>query len=130
MRVAPRDRRGAGILAEEAACRFLERERGMTVVARNFRVRGGEIDVVARQGSTLVFVEVRSRERADFGGPEESVGKAKRRRIVAAARRYLAEAAPGEWTEARFDVVAVLGGGPSPAIRHYPGAFDALGEPL
>lgn len=128
MSTEPRARAAAGLLAEEAACRFLEREKGMTIEARNVRTRGGEIDIVARDGAAVVFVEVRSRGRDDFGTPEESVDRAKRRRIAAAAKRYLAALPPGEWSEARFDVVAVHGTGRGAEIRHYPGAFDARGN--
>ena len=118
-----------GLAAEERACRHLE-EAGMTVVARNFRAQGGEIDVVARKGDRLAFVEVRSREDAAFGSPEETVDLRKRRRIVAAAKEYLAAVPPASWREARFDVVVVEGSGDAAEIRHYPGAFDAKGKIL
>jgi len=125
---APDPRRVLGLAAEEAACRFLERERGMTIVARNVRTPAGEIDIVARDGPVLVFVEVRCRSRDDRGLPEESVGRAKRLRVAAAAKRYLAEAAPEGWQEARFDVLALDGTGEGASVRHYPGAFDARGN--
>jgi putative endonuclease len=99
-------------------------------VARNFRARGGEIDIVAREGEVLIFVEVRFREGEEFGAPEETVGFAKRRRIVSAAREYLGGIPAASWREARFDVVAVAGTGPAARIRHYPGAFDAKGKLL
>lgn len=98
------------------------------MVERNFRVRGGEIDIVARQGDVLVFAEVRFREDEEFGGPEESVGIAKRRRVITAAKEYLRRVPPSSWKEARFDVVAVVGSAPNRVIRHYPGAFDARGK--
>ncbi len=125
----PGSTRKAGAEAEDAACAFLE-TRGIRVVQRNFRARGGEIDVVAREGDTLVFVEVRFREGEEFGAPEETVGFAKRRRVITAAREYLRRVPPSSWKEARFDVVAVVGTGPKPVIRHYPGAFDARGKPI
>ncbi len=100
----------------------------MTIVGRNYRVRGGEIDIIAREGGLLVFVEVRCRENEAFGTPEETVDLAKRRRIAAAARAYLMKLPPSSWKEARFDVVAVTGGQGAPAVRHYPGAFDARGK--
>jgi len=106
----PEARRAQGDAAEERACRHLERS-GLTIVERNFRTRGGEIDIVARKGDALVFVEVRSREVPGFGTPEESVTPAKRRRIVAAARRYLSNVPPCSWREARFDVIAIEGSG-------------------
>ena len=88
----PEVRRAQGDAAEERACRHLEGS-GFTIVKRNFRTRGGEIDIVARKGDVLVFVEVRSREVPGFGTPEESVTPAKRRRIV------------GEVTEERLSVL-------------------------
>jgi putative endonuclease len=125
----PEERRGAGLAAEERACRHLERQ-GFTVLARNYRVPGGEIDIVARRDALLVFVEVRSREGASFGSPEETVGLRKRLRIAAAARRYLSAAPPGSWEEARFDVIAIEGSGGEAELRHYEAAFDAKGKIL
>ncbi|NNF83526.1 MAG: YraN family protein [Deltaproteobacteria bacterium] len=125
----PEERAAAGREAEDAVCAYL-REREMRVVERNFRARGGEIDIIARDGDILAFVEVRFREEDGHGLPEESVGPAKRRKIVTAARAYLAMVSPDSWREARFDVAAVEGGGDAPAIRYYPGAFDAKGKIL
>lgn len=78
----------SGVSAEALAARFLEAQ-GLTVVARNFRVRRGEIDLIARDGATLVFVEVRLRRSSRFGGAVESITAAKRARLVAAAQLYL-----------------------------------------
>ena len=125
----PETRKAQGDAAEERACRHLERS-GFTIVERNFRTRGGEIDIIARKGDLLVFVEVRSREVPDFGTPEESVTPAKRRRIVAAARHYLSKVPPSSWREARFDVIAIEGSGDAAVLRHYPAAFDAKGKIL
>jgi putative endonuclease len=125
----PEARRAQGDAAEERACRHLEGA-GFTIVERNFRTRGGEIDIVARKGDVLVFVEVRSREVPDFGTPEESVTPAKRRRIVATARKYLSNVPPSSWREARFDVIAIEGSGTAAELRHYPAAFDAKGKTL
>lgn len=125
----PEARRAQGAAAEERACRHLEAA-GATIVERNFRTKGGEIDIVAREGDVLVFVEVRSREVPDFGTPEESVTPAKRRRIVAAARRYLSDVPASSWREARFDVIAIEGMENTAVIRHYPAAFDAKGKIL
>jgi putative endonuclease len=125
----PEERAAAGREAEDAVCAYLG-GRGMRVVERNFRARGGEIDVIARDGDVLAFVEVRFREQDGHGLPEESVGPAKRRKIVTAARAYMATVSPDSWREARFDVAAVEGGGDAPAIRYYPGAFDARGKIL
>jgi len=94
-----------GDLAEALAATFLQR-RGLKILSRNYRCRFREIDLVAESGATLVFVEVRARRSEDFGGPGESITRAKRRRLVAAARHYLAAA--GE-RAARFDVVLIRG---------------------
>ncbi len=125
----PEARRAQGDAAEERACRHLEGA-GFTIVERNFRTKGGEIDIVARKGDVLVFVEVRSLGEPGFGTPEESVTPAKRRRIVLAARRYLSKVTPSSWREARFDVIAIEGSGADAVLRHYPAAFDAKGKIL
>ena len=125
----PEVRKAQGDAAEERACRHLEGS-GFTIVERNFRTRGGEIDIVARKGDVLAFVEVRSRGDADFGTPEGSVTPAKRRRIVAAARQYLSKVPLSSWREARFDVIAIEGSGDAAELRHYPAAFDAKGKIL
>jgi putative endonuclease len=125
----PEGRRAQGDAAEERACRHLE-ESGLTIVVRNYRTKGGEIDIVARKGEVLVFVEVRSLEASGFGTPEESITPAKRRRIVGAARHYLSTVPPSSWREARFDVIAIEGSGEAAVLRHFPAAFDAKGKVL
>ncbi len=100
----------AGGAAEEAAARFLA-HRGLEIVARNYRTRFGEIDLVARDGATLVFVEVRMRSSARYGGAAASIGLRKRARIEAAARQYLARL--GREPACRFDVVTLDGAGPA-----------------
>lgn len=129
MILPPGARRAQGDAAEERACRHLDRS-GFTIVERNYRTKSGEIDIVARKGGVLVFVEVRSLEVSDFGTPEESVTPAKRRRIVGAARHYLSNVPSSSWREARFDVIAIEGSGDAAALRHYPAAFDANGKIL
>ena len=99
----------AGRLAEDQATRFLE-QRGLRVVARNYRCRGGEIDLIVRDGKTLVFVEVRLRRNLDFGGAGASITGTKQRRVILAARHYLAETAAGE-DDCRFDCVLLAGTG-------------------
>jgi putative endonuclease len=80
---------GAGAEAEQRAARFLAAH-GLKILARNYRCRGGEIDLVCREGTTLVFVEVRLRTHRGFGGAAASITPAKRRRLTLAARHYLA----------------------------------------
>ena len=99
-------KQAAGAAAEQAAADFLA-ARGLRVVARNFRVRGGEIDLVCRDGGNTVFVEVRSRARADFGGAAASITAAKQARLILAARHWLAR--HGE-QPCRFDCIAIDGG--------------------
>jgi putative endonuclease len=78
-----------GARAETLAADYLTR-RGLTIVGRNFRTRFGEIDLIARDGRTLVFVEVRMRTSPRFGGAVESITAAKRARLIATASGYLA----------------------------------------
>jgi putative endonuclease len=80
-------RRSAGSEAERIARRHLEAH-GLTIVAENYRCRMGEIDLVATEGDTLVFVEVRLRSHRGYGGAAESIDAAKQRRLVAAARHF------------------------------------------
>ena len=81
-------RHAAGERAEALAATFLE-ARGIAIVERNFRCRTGEIDLVARDGDTLVFVEVRLRRRSDFGGAAASIDARKQGKLLAAAAYYL-----------------------------------------
>jgi putative endonuclease len=106
-----------GLAGENAAERLLARH-GLEIVARNYRTRLGEIDLIAREGATLVFVEVRSRASDRFGGAIESITAAKRRRIVAAARHFLSTLT--REPPCRFDVVTLEAGEPA-WLR---GAFD------
>jgi putative endonuclease len=92
----------AGAEAEALAAEFLARG-GLAIVERNWRRRCGELDLVARDGDTLVFVEVRLRRSDGFGGAAASIGAAKRARMIAAASEYLA-GLPGT-PPCRFDAV-------------------------
>ncbi len=92
-----------GAAAEDLAADFLARH-GLTILARNYRCRGGEIDLVARDGATTVFVEVRYRSSRAFGGAGASVDARKQARILIAARHYLA--GRGD-VACRCDVVAL-----------------------
>lgn len=94
-------RQAAGAAAEELAAAYLRR-RGLAVVERNFRVRGGEIDLICRDGATTVFVEVRLRRNERFGGAAASITPAKQARLRIAALHWLAR--HGE-TPCRFDCV-------------------------
>ena len=112
-----------GALGEDIACEALER-RGLQIVARRHRTRFGELDIIARDGDTTVFVEVKARRGSSFGEAIDSIPGWKRRRIGAMALDYLA------WTgrlddPCRFDVVAIDGaGGPNPSVQIIEHAFD------
>ncbi len=103
--------RHTGEKAESAALAQL-RAAGLTLLARNYLARGGELDLVMRDGTTLVFVEVRFRADGSRGDGLDSVSATKQRRLVAAARQYLADHPRyARWTT-RFDAVALGAGGP------------------
>lgn len=122
------DRRKTGDRGEETAARYLRRA-GYRIVARNFRTRRGEIDLVAERGEWIVFVEVRYREREDYGSAAASVGPRKRRRLVLAASEYLARHGLAD-RPARFDMIALSpGGGRGGKITHFENAFDRDGRP-
>ena len=98
-------RRETGILGERLAGEFL-RERGYTIIENNYRCAEGEVDIVARHGDDLVFVEVRTKRSRRFGTPEESITAAKQEKLRAVAARYREthEGLPECW---RIDVVAI-----------------------
>jgi putative endonuclease len=101
-------RRALGQAGEDRAAAWY-RSRGYTVVARNWRCREGELDLVVHRGRTLVFVEVKARRTDRFGIPAEAVTPAKQRRLRALARRYL-EVTDARVGHLRFDVVSILAG--------------------
>jgi putative endonuclease len=123
------DRRQAGRRAEALAEEFLVRE-GFEILDRNHAIPRGEVDLVAREGAVLCFVEVRSRSSRAQGGPEETVGRRKARRVVAAATDWALRHG-GLEREIRFDVVAVtLAPGAEPELVLFRRAFDAEGKPV
>lgn len=100
-----KERLSLGLWGEEEAVIYLRRK-GLKILERNVRTPVGEIDIVARQGKTLVFVEVKTRRGTLFGTPQEAVGPAKQRQIVRSAQWYLGDGR-GKGLQPRFDVVAV-----------------------
>jgi putative endonuclease len=109
-----------GAAAETRALRHLE-ARGLRLIERNWRTRGGELDLILRDRDTLVIAEVRARSHAGFGGAAGSVDARKRARIVHAARAYLVAHPQYESLPVRFDVVAIDAG----RIDWIPAAFEA-----
>ena len=96
-----------GASAETVAARLLV-DAGYRIVERNFRCKLGELDIVARDGDILVFVEVRSRADDEHGSAVEMIRRGKQRRVVRVARYYLATMQP-TFEQCRFDVVAITG---------------------
>ena len=125
----PYDRRAGrhirlGRRGEETAERHLV-SRGFRILERRYRTRAGEIDFVAEDGATLVFIEVKARSSLAFGRPSEAVGSRKRARIAAAASLYLAVRG-GPERPCRFDVVEILEpAGGTVQVRHIRDAFEA-----
>ncbi len=112
-----------GAMGEDIAARYLE-ALGFEILERNFRSRAGEIDIVARDGETIVFVEVKARRPGPFGVASEQVTARKRRRLVNTALAYMA-ARHMTGAGCRFDVVAVdiPRHGP-PVVQLVEGAFE------
>ena len=112
-----------GKTGEDLAVRELER-RGYVVVARRYRRRGGELDIIARDGPTLVFVEVKTRQDRAFGDAAESIGFFKRRCMARVAQDYVIRHRLTD-CPCRFDVVSIHAGEGEPVIDVFQNAFDA-----
>ncbi len=116
-----------GRYGEDVAARFLT-DAGLVVLARNWRCREGELDIVATEASTLIFCEVKTRSSVLFGAPAEAINPAKAARIRRLAGAWLAEQRAGDglefWPELRFDVISVLRPRQGAAlVEHLRGAF-------
>jgi putative endonuclease len=111
-----------GHSAEQQACDYLL-GRGLALVERNYRTSHGEIDLIMRDAGTLVFVEVRFRRSRDFGGPAESVDRAKQGKLRASAAYYLQRHRGAAKQPCRFDVVALSGAPGQAQLEWLPNAF-------
>jgi putative endonuclease len=109
--------------AGEALAARLLRKRGYTILATNYRTRLGEIDIIAREGDTIVFVEVKARRSLHFGNPKWAVTPQKRRKLSLAALCYL-KAMGQSRSKARFDVVAIQSTAPQPEVEIIRNAFE------
>ena len=121
-RVMTRARIAFGKTGEDLACRELER-RGYAIIARRHRCRGGELDIVARDGPTLVFVEVKARDGRAFGDAAEAVTWQKQQRIVRLASEYVMRHHLSD-SPCRFDVVAIQFDDGRPVIEVFQDAFS------
>jgi len=109
-------------LGEDLACVLLA-EKGYKIIKRNFRFGHGEIDIVARDGETLVFVEVKTRRSEEYGTPESAITMAKQKQIIKIAKAYLYINDISD-TQCRFDVIGIIMPYTSePQINHIENAF-------
>jgi len=115
-------RQELGKSGEDLACAELER-RGYAIIARRYRQRRGELDIIARDGATLVFIEVKAREDLRFGGGLEAITPQKRRRMEHMAIEYIARQHIAE-CPSRFDVVSIHFEAEQPVIEVFQNAFD------
>lgn len=120
-----KNKRSMGSEMETFACEWLEAH-GYQIVARNFYCRSGEIDIIAREGGYLVFVEVKYRSSPSCGAPEEAVDWRKQQTISRAALIFMQRRNYKEATPVRFDVIAVCGKAPF-QVRLYQNAFFYCG---
>jgi putative endonuclease len=122
-----RERVRLGESGEDLACAALRRD-GYEILARRYRCRFGEIDIIARDGPTLVFVEVKCRSGVEFGSGAEAVTGWKQRHILRVAQEYLSRQDAGD-VPCRFDVVVVTFDGQGrPGVEVIPSAFEAGGS--
>jgi putative endonuclease len=112
-----------GKLGEDLAVRELER-RGYAILARRYRRRGGEIDIIAREGATLVFIEVKTRDGDAFGGGADAVTALKQQRMTQIAIDYMMRHHL-TGVSCRFDVVSIRVDGGRPSVEVVQNAFDA-----
>ena len=98
--------KAVGSKGEDLAVQYLKRK-GFKVIERNYHCPAGEIDLIAREGKTLVFVEIKARSSSEYGLPQEFVDRFKQRKMIEAARFFMAERRVTEDIPARFDVVAI-----------------------
>lgn len=112
---------GRGRWAEQAAVAYLQRH-GLELLERNYRVPRGEIDIIMRDGSILVFIEVRYRTRENYCPALESIDSGKQNRLRRTGERYW-QSCPDNYTACRFDVIVITGPQNKPAINWLTNAF-------
>ncbi len=105
-----------GAIGEQLACEYLEKK-GYSIIERNYRIREGEIDIVAKDGGDIVFIEVKLRNSVVFGYPEEAVGDTKLKRIVKTIKTYL-HSERTKYSCIRFDIISIVCDNSLSTIRH------------
>lgn len=114
-----------GSQGEQAAADFLQRQ-GYVICARNFRAAVGEIDIIAKMGDVLAFVEVKTRRGSKYGTPAQAVNFHKQKKIIQTAKWYLRQEHLEDRCFCRFDVLEVYAvPGQKWQVRHLPGAFES-----
>ncbi len=116
-------RREIGDEGEETACGYM-RKNSMEILTRNYRCRGGEIDIIAKDGETIAFVEVKTRTGAKYGTPADAVTRAKMRKIITAAQHYIMLERLTD-QNFRFDVAEVTGERGYYSVNYIKSAFEA-----
>ena len=117
------NKHAVGMAGQQTAEQFLL-EKGLHILARNYRLRTGEIDLVARDGTYIVFIEVKYRTSLSHGYPREAVGYAKQSQIIRTAMQYITRYQLAD-ADFRFDVVEVLAQGGQMRVNHIIDAFSA-----
>jgi putative endonuclease len=116
------DKQILGAKGEDLAVRFLE-EQGITILERNYHFMKNEIDIVAYNNRQIIFVEVKTRTRTDYGQPEEAVSEKKKKSMYEVAEAWLYERKM-DGAPVRFDIISiVIKGNNPPIINHFEGAF-------
>ena len=119
------NKRKVGTWYEILACSFLK-EHGVQLLYKNYRVRKGEIDIIAKDDNYLCFIEVKYRKDNKYGGPEAAVTMYKQRQICNISRFFLLSKGYSEFTKIRYDVIALSGQEGTCNIKWYKNAFDYL----
>lgn len=102
------NKREVGSVKEEAAAEYLKKQ-GYTIIEQNYYTPKGEIDLIAKEGEYLVFLEVKYRKTIIYGYPEEAIDQRKRNKIKNACRYYIIKNSIPQYTAIRFDVIVILG---------------------
>ncbi len=117
------DRKKLGQAGEQLAADFLK-QKGYSIIQRNFRCAAGEVDIIAKDKDYLVFVEVKTRRNHSYGSPLEAVDFRKQRQICRTALCYLQQH-PAADQDIRFDIIAITITAKKPLIEHITEAFDS-----
>ena len=119
------NKRNIGSWYEQLACRYIK-ENGASILNRNYRLKNGEIDIIAKDDNYLCFIEVKYRKDQKYGGPEAAVSFHKQKQICHVSRYYVYSKGYSEFTPIRYDVIAVSGEDGNSSIKWIKNAFDYI----